>query len=199
MGQPQPVTPDLLTVADFLATSWPDAHRHQLIEGHVLAMAPPARAHASLVATLSHAIERVLTDDCCEVLTDVGLAPLTREHTCYEVDLLVTCEAAEPRQRLIRAPVLLVEVLSPSTAAIDRQHKLPDYRQLLSAREIALIDSERMLVELHRRYEGDHWSVEVLHAPTDVLHFECFDLDITLAQLYRRVALPPDARTPGRA
>ncbi|MCY1062383.1 Uma2 family endonuclease [Nannocystis sp. SCPEA4] len=111
-----------------------------------------------------------------------------RAHTCY----LVTCEPPEPRQRTIHAPVLLVEVLSPSTQTIDRNRKLPDYRQMPSVQEIVLVDSEQMHVELYRRFEGSRWLSEILRDPADLLHLDSVGLDLPLSDLYRRVAFPPE-------
>ncbi|MCY0985507.1 Uma2 family endonuclease [Nannocystis sp. ILAH1] len=191
MGEPQRKLPDPLTVDEFLAITWPEGARHELHDGHVVAMAPPMRAHHSLVTTLSHAIGPIL-EDCCEVLTEAGVVPSLRRHTYYQVDLLVTCEPPEPRQRTIRAPLLLVEVLSPSTQAIDRNRKLPDYRQLASVQEVVLIDSEAMHVELYRRFEGIRWLSEILRDPTDVLHLDSVGLDLALDDLYRRVVFPAE-------
>jgi Uma2 family endonuclease len=191
MGEPQRKLPDPLTVDEFLAISWPDGQRHELVEGHVVAMAPPMRAHHSLVTALSHAIGRVLVD-CCEVLTAAGVISPARAHTFYQADLLVTCEPPTPRQRTIHAPILIVEVLSPRTQALDRNRKLPDYRAMSSVQEIVLVDSEQMHVELYRRFEGTRWLSEILRDPGDLLHLDSVGLDLPLADLYRRVAFPPE-------
>lgn len=192
MGQPQLKPPDTLTLADFLTLSWSDDRRRELHEGIVVAMAPPARAHATIVMNLAVALRAVLPRGC-EALSDVGVIPVGREHSYYEVDLLVTCEPPEARQQVIRAPVLLVEILSPSTQAVDRNRKVPDYRQIPSVREILLVDSEHMVVELYRRFEGTRWASDVLRDPTDVLYLESAGLDIALAALYDRVVFPAQA------
>ncbi|WAS99067.1 Uma2 family endonuclease [Nannocystis punicea] len=191
MGDPQRKLPDPLTVDEFLAITWPEGARHELHGGHVVSMAPPMRAHHSLVTKLSHAIGPVL-NDCCEVLTDAGIVPTLRRHTYYQVDLLVTCEPPEPRQRMIHAPVLLVEVLSPSTQAIDRNRKLPDYRQIASVQEVVLVDSEAMHVELYRRFDGTRWLSEILREPADILNLDSVGLDLSLADLYSRVVFPAE-------
>jgi Uma2 family endonuclease len=191
MGEPQRKFPDPLTVDEFLAIAWPEGARHELHDGHVVAMAPPMRAHSTLVINLAVAIRPHLARSC-DVLTEAGVLPSARAHSCYQVDLLVTCEPPEPRQRTIHAPILLVEVLSPSTQAIDRNRKLPDYRQITSVQEVVLVDSEAMHVELYRRFEGTRWLSEILRDPTDVLHLDSVGLDLTLADLYRRVVFPAE-------
>ncbi|MCY1005983.1 Uma2 family endonuclease [Nannocystis pusilla] len=191
MGEPRRQPPDPLTVDEFLAIPWPEGARHELHDGHVVASPPAMRAHQSLVTALAHAIGRMLADGS-DLLTSAGLVPAAGRDTCYQVDLLVTCEPPEPRQRTIHAPILLVEVLSASTQAIDRNRKLPDYRQLASVQEVVLVDSEAMHVELYRRFEGTRWLSEILRDPTDILHLDSVGLDLALADLYRRVVFPAE-------
>lgn len=192
MSHPQLKPPEIFTLTDFLAMSWPDDARRELHEGQIVAQAAPTRAHATIVRNLAVALHRVLPRGC-DVLTDIGVAPVGREHTYYEVDLLVTCEPPEARQYIMRAPTLLVEVLSRSTQAVDRNRKVPDYRRIPSVREILLIDSEHMAVELYRRFEGTRWASDILREPDEVLYLESAGLDITLADLYDRVVFPDAA------
>lgn len=191
MGEPQRKLPDPLTVDEFLTIPWPEGLRHELHDGHVVAMVPPMRAHSTLVINLAVAIRPHLARSC-DVLTEAGVLSPARARSYYQVDLLVTCEPPEPRQRTIHAPILLVEVLSPSTQAIDRNRKLPDYRQLASVQEVVLVDSEAMHVELYRRFDGTRWLSEILRDPTDVLHLDSVGLDLALADLYRRVVFPAE-------
>lgn len=189
MGHAQLKSPDIFTLADFLAMSWSDDRHRELHEGTIVAMASPTRAHATIVRNLAFALQRVLPRGC-DVLTDIGVAPVGREHTYYEVDLLVTCEPPEARQYIIHTPTLLVEVLSRSTQTIDRNRKVPDYRRIPSVREILLVDSEHMVVELYRRFEGARWASDILREPAELLDLESAGLDITLADLYDRVVFP---------
>ena len=191
MGEPQRKLPDPLTIDEFLAISWPDGQRHELVEGHVVAMAPPMRAHSVLIINLAVAIRPVLARTC-DVLIEAGVISPARAHTYYQADLLVTCEPPTPRQRTIHAPILIVEVLSPSTQALDRNRKLPDYRHMPSVQEIVLVDSEQMHVELYRRFEATRWLSEILRDPGDLLHLDSVGLDLALADLYRRVVFPPE-------
>ena len=64
-----------------------------------------------------------------------------------------------PPSREIEAPLLVVEVLSPSTRTHDLGRKLPDYRTLDTVQEIWLADSERRWLQLWRR-DGERWVVQ---------------------------------------
>ena len=60
-----------------------------------------------------------------------GIVILDRADTYYVADLAVTRAAREPGRRMVVDPILVVEVLSPSTSQVDRWRKVADYRTLL--------------------------------------------------------------------
>lgn len=179
-----------LTVDEFLR--WEDGTdtRYQLISGFPLAMAPPAPAHGRLAARLSGRIDAALAGRSpCFVQSEAGIVRPDRNDTCYVADLAVSCTELRADDRLIRDPILIVEVLSPSTAAFDRQTKVADYRQIASVQEILLIDSGSVFAEMLRR-EGDRWITEIVRGPAAILSFGTVPLRIAMADLYEGVPLP---------
>lgn len=193
MGHTQPKPPDLVTLAEFYAMSWSDDLRRELHDGHVVAMAPPKNAHGTLTANLVHALKTVLRGRRpCRVQTEAGIIPPDRPNSYYQVDLLVTCEPSQVGARDVPAPLLIAEVLSESTQHYDRKRKLPAFRAMPSVRELVLIDSDRMFVELHRRLDETRWLTELVQGPGDLLTLESVGLRISLAELYEDVALPPE-------
>jgi len=179
-----------MTVDDFLR--WEDGTdtRYELVGGFVVAMAPPSPAHGRLAARLGGRIDAALRGRSpCAVQSEAGIVRPDRNDTCYVADLAVSCEQLRPEDRLIRNPLLIVEVLSPSTAALDRQSKVADYRQIASVQEILLIDSETVFAEILRR-EGDRWTTEIVRAPTATLSLSSVPLSIRMAELYEGIPLP---------
>ena len=86
--------------------------------------------------------------------------------------------------------------MSPSTAAIDRQIKVPDYRRISSVEEILLIDSESAFAEVHRR-EGDRWITEMMRGLDATLALNSVPLTILLSEPYEGIPLP-DPLAPAR-
>jgi Uma2 family endonuclease len=78
----------------------------------------------------------------------------------------VTCAPTDAGRRDVADPILIVEVLSPTTQLHDRGCKLDDYRQLPSVNEILLVASEQRRVQ-HWRRDGPRWIVEDLIADAD--------------------------------
>jgi Uma2 family endonuclease len=125
-----------MTLDEFLL--WDDGtdRRYELWRGVVTAMAPPMPRHGMLAAALSGEIRLAQrARPSCSVFRAAGIALPDLNDTFYVADLAVICEPLRPEDRLIRNPVLIVEVLSSSTAAIDRQIKLPDYRRISTSRK----------------------------------------------------------------
>lgn len=179
-----------MTVDEFL--QWEDGTdtRYELVNGFVVAMAPPMPQHGHLAVALGGEIRSALRSrPPCRVYSEAGIVRPDRNDTCYVADLAVTCDPPGPADRLIRNPVLIVEILSPSTAIFDRQSKVADYRQIASVQEILLIDSQTVFAEALRR-SGDQWITEIIQGPTATLTLSSIPLSIPMAELYEGIALP---------
>lgn len=183
-----------MRVDEFLR--WEDGTdtRYELVGGFVVAMAPPTPAHGRPALALGTEIRAALRARTpCFVQSDAGIARSDRDDTCYTADLAVSCEELAAQDRLIREPILIVEVLSPSTAAFDRQSKVADYRQIASVREILLIDSQSVFAEILRR-DGERWITEIVRGPAATLSLSSVPLSVAMAELYEGIPLPEPPR-----
>jgi Uma2 family endonuclease len=178
----------LLTVEEFLDCCPNDQRHYQLIDGVIVAMAPPAIPHqiiaARLMAQIVNAVDA--TRPNCTARSQAGIAPQGlsgRNH--FETDITVTCEGAGHRG-ISAEPVLIVEIQSPSTERDDHFVKLPQYQMIPSLLEILYIESERVAATVYRR-QADGWDAIEVSGPEARLQLATIDLDIPLATLYRGV------------
>jgi Uma2 family endonuclease len=162
--------PGRMTVDQFLAwlDEGPEGARYELVAGEVVAMAPERAAHARRKAriwrALSDAIDAARLP--CEALPD-GMTVKIDEHTAYEPDAVVHCdEALADEAVIVPAPVIVVEVLSPTTRARDAGAKLADYFRLPSVRHYLLVQTERRTVIHHRRGDGGDIETRIVTAGT---------------------------------
>jgi Uma2 family endonuclease len=86
-------------------------------------------------------------------------------------------------------PVVIVEVLSPSTEAYDRGEKFRRYRRLESLREYVLVSQDAPRIERYVR-QGDFWILSEVSDIGAVLAFEAIDCTVKLADIYDKVQLP---------
>ncbi len=181
-----------LSLEDFLGWSSDDDTRYELVEGRVVAMSPPSRAHGLLSGNLSLSIGIALRKrQPCVLQAEAGIISPTRSDTVYQADLVVTCEPHVYGQKTVGEPLVVIEILSPSTESFDRKVKLADYRAIGSVEEILFVDQDRMFCELHRRLEDGRWIVELGLQPKATVRLEAIDVDITLSEIYANVSLDP--------
>jgi Uma2 family endonuclease len=179
--------PKRWTIADFLAWSDGTDRRYELIDGAPLAMAPPSEAHGTIVMNLGSALNAQLQPPC-RVVGEAGILLPDRDDTWYQADLAITCTPPEHGRSHVEAPILIAEILSPSTALHDRGLKLVDYCRLPSVREILLVSSTDSSIQYWRR-DGARWLVETLIGEA-ALTLETVRTPIHLATIYANSGTP---------
>ena len=183
-----------MTAEEFLAWDATQALRHEFVRGEVFLMAGGEDRNDVVAGNLYIALRQHLRGGPCQVYgSDVKLRVDAADSFFYP-DLMVTCSAADAADRLIkREPQLVVEVLSPSTAAFDRGDKFAAYRQLPSLAEFLLVDIDARRCELYRKGADGLW---VLH-PTqgdEALQLASVGLTISAQDLW--ADLEPDVPAP---
>lgn len=172
-----------MTAAEFLAWDATQTIRHEFVRGEVFLMAGGEDRNATVAGNLYIALRQHLRGTPCRVYgSDVKLRVEAADCYFYP-DLMVTCSAADLADRLIkREPVLVVEVLSQSTAAYDRGDKFVAYRQLPTLAEVLLVDVDSRRCDLFRKGAED--GLWVLHptGPDEALRLDSVSL-----------VVPPDA------
>lgn len=154
-----------MTTDDFLAWSVAqESGRYELIAGEVVATAPERVRHIETkLATaigLQNAIKRAGLP--CFTLTD-GASVKIGANTVVEPDALVYCGARlDGDAILVPDPVIVVEVLSPSTAYNDTGYKLAAYFRIPSVEHYLIIDADRRVVVHHARGAGDVIATRIL-------------------------------------
>jgi Uma2 family endonuclease len=181
-----------MTLDEFL--DWDDGTetRYELVAGFPVAMAPPARAHGILCARLAGAIDAALRSQRpCMAQTEAGIVRPDRDDSFYVADIAVTCAPYERGEQLVKAPVLIVEILSPRTERRDRLVKVPVYRAIDSVEEVLLIDSESPYAEILRR-DGERWITELVQGP-QALRLSSVKLSVPMAELYEGIDIDAGA------
>jgi Uma2 family endonuclease len=175
-----------MTVDEYLTwlTDGPGGARYELVAGEPVAMAPERAAHARLKARiwrlLSDAIEAAALP--CEALPD-GMTIKIDEDTAYEPDAVVHCgDRLADDALMVPEPVIVVEVLSPSTRARDAGAKLADYFRLPSVRHYLLVKTERPTVIHHRR--GDDGAIATRIVTAGPLDLDPPGVTLDLERIY---------------
>ena len=160
--------------------------RFELHHGQVVAMAPERVGHARAKARAVNALAArpAARRSCrCEALTD-GVSVRIDDATVFEPDALVRCGPRTPDDVVeIADPVILVEVVSPSSRGIDSGVKLAGYFRLPSVRHYLVLDSAARTITHHRRDAAGEIATRILR--DGALELDPPGIAIAVADLFR--------------
>ena len=189
MRPPQPK--EHWTVEEYLEFEMTSPVRHEYADGQIYAMADESKNHNRIVGCLCSILGRHLAGSHCEAFTE-NVKLKVRPTLFYYPDVVVTCEPVadveDEDDYVIDDPVLVVEVLSKSTARTDRTEKLREYQYLPNLREYVIISQYRVQVEVYRHQNaGEEWSKQVYSDLQSQVRFDSIGVSVSLADIYRRV------------
>jgi Uma2 family endonuclease len=151
-----------VTYEEYLALEERSETKHEYVRGEVVAMAGGTPEHAALAAAMIAALSNALRGKPCRVYTsDLRVRVAATDMATYP-DVAVVCgrlETAGDDRHASTTPIVLVEVLSPSTEAHDRGAKFAHYRHLPSLREYVLVSQSERRIEVHRRNESGRFEL----------------------------------------
>jgi Uma2 family endonuclease len=161
--------------------------RYERISGEPVAMSPERFEHARIKSRVWAALDRAVRDARlpCEALPD-GITIEVDADTDYEPDAVINCGPLAPGDAIAAAnPVIVVEVLSPSTQSIDLADKLADYFKVATIQHYLIVRARRHEVILHSR-AGSEIISRVINIGSIVLDPPGITID--LADLYPATA-----------
>src|SRR5208337_1062180 len=146
-----------MTVDEFLAWAEGREGRFELEDGEIISMSPQQVGHAlvkmRVVNALAAAISRTSVN--CQALPD-GITVRVNRFTAFEPDALVHCGDLPALNALeVPNPVIVVEVLSPSSMRRDLTGKVAGYFKVESIRHYLIVDAEEaVIIHYGRSAEG---------------------------------------------
>src|SRR4028118_616514 len=133
--------------------------KHEYRRSKIYAKAGESKPHVIIMGNVSVLLKNHLRGSgCIPYIADMKVRKETSNFFYYP-DVAVSCDERDKNaaEDFIRYPRLIVEVLSPTTAAFDRGDKFADYRTSESLQEYVLINQERVSVECFRRNAEGLW------------------------------------------
>ena len=172
-----------MTVAEFLDWEARQELRHEFDGTAPVAMAGGSRAHARIQRNLAIAVGTRLRGSKCEFLgSDMKLELNGR---IRYPDGFVVCSRGQNDQMTLSDPVVIFEVLSPTTASYDRIVKRRDYQSVGSVMRYVMIEQDRPAATFIAR-QAKSWISDVV-AQDETLDFPEIGISVPLAELYEGV------------
>ncbi|ATE58863.1 Uma2 family endonuclease [Thauera sinica] len=194
MSLPQAKTP--FGPEDYLAWEADQPSKNEYVDGEVFAMSGASDAHATAALNLASSLRIALRGSPCRAFVSDMKLGVAAANSFFYPDILVTCDPRDraPEASLVKHhPVLVIEVLPPSTEAYDRGNKFAAYRLLPSLQEYALISTEQRSIDVFRRDATGHW-VLYPFAPDDELELASVDFRCLAADVFEGVEPEPRER-----
>lgn len=170
---------------EYLALERASESKHEYVNGEIYAMAGGTPEHGRLATKMAQIIRNALGDRPCEVFSsDVRVRIEATGRSTYP-DLSIVCSklvASVDDADAIANPMVIVEVLSPSTETQDRGDKWAHYRRIPSLACYVLVGHDEKSIETYRR-DGRRWVYEAFGAG-EVATIAGADVNVAVDELY---------------
>jgi Uma2 family endonuclease len=183
------------TFEEYLRREEKAVEKHEFYQGKIIKMPGGTDIHSEIAGNMIATIK-------------VAVRPLPRKFKVYTSDLkiriesldsgvypdaLVICEKPEywqDRHDVIVNPLVIIEVLSPSTQTYDRMGKFDLYKELPSFQEYVLVSTNNFSVETRFREEPDLWRIKTETNIENVVNLRSLGVSISMADIYENIVFP---------
>ena len=166
--------------------------RSEFLDGEMIAMSGGSTNHARLQQNISSELYNRLQGSGCEAFgSDLRLRVSARLYT-YP-DISVVCgklRVADGHKDILLNPIVVFEILSPSTEKYDRGVKFQHYRTIDSLKDYVLIDQDQVRIEHYSRQTDNTWTLHDHEKIEEELKIDAIGASLPLSRIYDRVELP---------
>lgn len=169
--------------------------KNEYFNGRIYAMAGGSNRHAVLCMNAGALLHDQLRGGPCRAVASDQRMKIEATGLHTYPDISVYCEPARfegKADEVLLNPVVLVEVLSPSTEPYDRGAKFDHYKQIASLRDYLLVAQDRLRVEHYHRLESGDWLLHTAEGEQAAVELSSIAGRLPLRELYEGVALPEE-------
>ncbi|GBC95622.1 hypothetical protein HRbin16_01414 [bacterium HR16] len=181
-----------ISEADYLQAERQAQTKSEYLAGQVFAMAGASFAHVRITGNLAAALHQLLRGSQCIVLSSDMRVKIPEASAYFYPDVVVVCgqpQFEDEQEDNLLNPVVIIEVLSPSTEDFDRGEKFLVYQRIPSLKEYLLVAQDRMCVEHFIRQSDGQWLRREYTHPEQVVHLESVDADLPVQTVYEGITL----------
>jgi Uma2 family endonuclease len=161
--------------------------KHEYVAGHIYAMAGASREHNFISGNVYAKLLTHLPSHCAVFIESIKVR-VEAADAFYYPDVVVGCEPKDNNQYYLTQPKIIIEVLSPSTAQIDKREKLLSYKSIESLQEYMIIAQDKCEIMLYERIDIKNWDLTIL-SKNDKFVLKSVDLEIAVSDVYVRTEL----------
>jgi Uma2 family endonuclease len=179
-----------LTAEEYLDLEEKAEYKSEYMDGEMLAMAGATPEHDTIAANVVIYLGTQLKGTPCKVHTSDMRVALSPGNAYLYPDVSICCKDAQYIRggtASLLNPVVIIEVLSPSTEIYDRRKKFSKYKGIASLKEYVLVSQDEVLVERYARQPNGDWMYSSLSSLDDSLKLTAVPAVLKLGDVYDRV------------
>lgn len=182
---------DLISQADYLAGELTSTTKHEYLGGVVHAMAGAGNLHNDIAINVTSTLHAKLKGKPCRPCnSDTKIrVRLPSQVRYYYPDASIVCRPNPAEDSFQDEPVVIVEVLSPSTRRVDLTEKKDAYLTIPSLMAYLLVEQNQAAAELFRRTSQGFVS-ELYRGLDAVVRLPEVGIELSLADVYERISFP---------
>ncbi|TKK65667.1 Uma2 family endonuclease [Ilyomonas limi] len=165
--------------------------KHEYYRGEIFAMAGAGKIHNIISVNLLAILATQLKGKRCRPFGSDARMHIPQNSLYTYPDVAVYCNNNfDAEEDSFTEPVIIIEILSPSTRQYDRGQKFELYKDIPSLKEYILVDSENIYIEAFRKDENGQWPSEVCNQNNQLLALPFVELSVSLQDIYADTHLP---------
>ncbi len=187
-----------LTVQEYIQQEIDTGTKYEYHDGKIYALSGGTLNHG-LISGNAYAELRIQLktkdSNCLPFNSDVKLFIDATKSFVYPDSMVICGDIEESKQdkNAVTNPILIIEVLSKSTAEYDRGDKFYLYRQIPSFREYVLIEQKKYVVDVHYKDEhSDLWRIIRYEGLDKKVKLHSLDIELSMEELYYRTSIAPE-------
>jgi Uma2 family endonuclease len=178
-----------VTPEDYLAFERASEEKHEYFAGEIFAMTGASKNHNRILTSTVAALYAQLRQRPCDVFSSDMRVKVPETGLYTYPDITVVCgepQFEDSEVDTLLNPMVIIEILSPSTEAYDRGKKFQHYRTIPSFQDYVLISQDNIRVEHYRRQENDKWEMADAHTLDAAITLPSVDCTICLSDIYEK-------------
>jgi Uma2 family endonuclease len=175
---------------EYVALEAESQERFEFYNGEVTAMAGSSKVNSKIASRIWRKLADKFEINGCDVFQEGIKVAIESDNVYMYPDVVVSCDAADQEDPyFVRNPLIIVEVLSPSTETADRSKKFHIYLKIKSLRYYLLVSQEQPMIEVFSRQNSNAlFTYNLFEDMQDLVDFADIDCQLALKDVYEGIS-----------
>ena len=167
--------------------------KYEFVDGYLRAMSSPTNRHNIVATNATVTFGLKLKGSTCRAFNSNSMVRIRKKSSTwmYLPDMSIVCDENRQSERFQDNPIVVVEVLSPSTRAYDLDEKLANYLTIRSLQMVLLLEQDQPLAIVFRKSQDANFVRETYEGMDQEIHLPFLGISVLLSDLYDGVEFPP--------